>query len=66
MTNQPQCDTAVNAGTCKAAADTKYTEGIRLVGPLASTDTSKTFTVTLTWTAVAASSDQSKPAPSPS
>jgi hypothetical protein len=54
LTNVPTCDYVFEPTIgCAAAAGQSATEGIQLLGPSSSTDTSTAWTVTTTWTAVA-------------
>lgn len=56
LTNSEQCDLAFDEPSspgCQAVANQTQTEGLALVGPAESTDSSTTFTTGITWTAVA-------------
>lgn len=53
LTATPQCDRQFGqSGHCWAKQGSSQTEGILLVGPAISTDTSTKWTVTITWTPV--------------
>jgi hypothetical protein len=53
LTGFPRCDREFGpAGSCWALEGTWQREGIELIGPAASSDTSTKWTVTITWTPV--------------
>jgi hypothetical protein len=53
ITDTPQCDHVFGvSGTCWATEAMAMTEGIELIGPTWSSDTSTKWTITITWTPV--------------
>ena len=53
LTGTPACDPEFDAsGHCWAVQGASQNEGIELIGPLASSDTSTKWTITITWTPV--------------
>jgi hypothetical protein len=53
LTDNPVCDTAFGSGgSCRAGEGQSRSEGLWVIGPSESTDTSTSWTVTITWTPV--------------
>ena len=53
LTDAPACDDEFVSPGCSATTGQSQSEGIELIGPTQSADTSTSWTVTITWTAVA-------------
>jgi hypothetical protein len=53
ISGTPECDPVFdNSGSCWAVEGASQNEGIELIGPSFSTDTSTKWTMTITWTPV--------------